>query len=168
MTIRACRVCGGAFLDGALLHYENMPAAAQNFPDAAALAADTASALTVSQGSRCGLGQLGNDPVPYHKEVIRAAAVSSVLRDLKGRQFADFIAQYSLRGKRIVEIGCGRGEFLSLLNGLGADAYGLEYSAPAAEQCVKDGLKVVRGYPGEGAGALENGPFDAFLLLMFL
>ena len=168
MPICACRVCGNAFFEKTLLHYENMPKAAQNFPDAAALADESGADLTVCQCSGCGLVQLNNDPVPYHKEVIRAAAVSAVIKDFKTRQFAGFIQKYSLRGKKIMEIGCGRGEFLSLLQTLDVDAYGLESSESSVMQCVKNGLKVSEGYLDGETGALDNGPFDAFLLLMFL
>lgn len=168
MPICICRVCSNTFFERSLLHYENMPKAAQNFPDAASLADETGTDLTVCQCSGCGLVQLNNTPVPYYKEVIRAAAVSTVIRDFKTKQFADFIKKYSLQGKKIIEIGCGRGEFLSLLKTLDVDAYGLEYSEPSVEQCKKNGLNVSRGYPDRENGMLANGPFDAFLLLMFL
>ena len=168
MPTQACRVCGGALFGKPLLHYGNMPSSAQNFPDAASLAGETGAGLTVRQCSCCGLVQLENDPVPYYKEVIRAAAVSPVLRDLKTRQFAEFIRKYSLRGKKIVEIGCGRGEFLGLLPPLGIDAFGLEYSEAAVRDCLKAGLKAGRGYPDAGMPPLAEGQFDAFLLLMFL
>ena len=168
MPVCACRVCGSAFFEKPLLHYENMPKSAQNFPDAAALADETGADLTVCQCSGCGLVQLNNDPVPYYREVIRAAAVSAVIKDFKTRQFADFIQKYSLQGKKIIEFGCGRGEFLSLLQTLEGDAFGLEYSKSSVDQCVKNGLKVSAGYPDRETGALTGGPFDAFLLLMFL
>ena len=51
MPICACRVCGNAFFEKTLLHYENMPKAAQNFPDAAALADESGADLTVCQCS---------------------------------------------------------------------------------------------------------------------
>ena len=168
MPVCACRVCGSAFFEKQLLHYENMPKSAQNFPDAAALADETGADLTVCQCSGCGLVQLNNEPVPYYREVIRAAAVSAVIKDFKTRQFADFIQKYSLHGKKIVEIGCGRGEFLALLQTLEVDAYGLEYSESSVAQCVKNGLKVSAGYPDRETGVLTGAPFDAFLLLMFL
>ena len=168
MFTNTCRVCGGAFFEKPLLHYENMPKSAQNFPDAAALADEAGADLTVCQCSGCGLVQLNNEPVSYYREVIRAAAVSAVIKDFKTRQFADFIQKYSLHGKKIIEIGCGRGEFLSLLQTLEVDAYGLEYSESSVAQCVKNGLKVSAGYPDRETGALAGGPFDAFLLLMFL
>lgn len=166
MAANVCRVCGGEFFSEPLLRYANMPKAAQHFPDAAALAAEAGSNLEVWQCSRCGLVQLSNDPVPYFREVIRAAAVSDVIRNAKKEQFAGFAKRYSLSGKKVLEIGCGRGEFLSLLP---ADvrAFGLEYSEAAVAECAKNGLNVSRGYP-DGTGILPQAPFDAFLLLMFL
>jgi len=145
-----------------------MPKAAQDLPDAAALASESGVDLEVCQCAGCGLVQLSNDPVPYYREVIRAAAVSDMIRRAKTKQFANFIEEHALRGKRILEVGCGRGEFLSLLQPFDIEAFGLEYSESAAAECTRNGLRVARGYPGEGTGALENGPFDAFLLLMFL
>lgn len=168
MPIHACRVCGADLFGKPLLHYGNMPSSAQHFPDAASLAGDAGADLTVCQCSGCGLVQLSNDPVPYCKEVIRAAAVSPVLKALKTRQFSDFIRKYSLRGKKVLEIGCGRGEFLGLLPPLGVEACGLEYSEAAVRDCLKNGLKAYKGYPDNKLGTLAEGPFDAFLLLMFL
>lgn len=168
MPIHACRVCGRGLFEEPLLRYGNMPSSAQNFPDAASLAGETGADLTVRQCAACGLVQLDKGPVPYYKEVIRAAAVSPVLMDLKTRQFTEFIRKYSLRGKKIIEIGCGRGEFLGLLPPLGVEAFGLEYSEAAVQDCVKAGLKARRGYPDAEMPPLAEGPFDAFLLLMFL
>jgi 2-polyprenyl-3-methyl-5-hydroxy-6-metoxy-1,4-benzoquinol methylase len=168
MAINTCRVCGRDFFGEPLLRYAKMPKAAQNFPDAAALAGETGVDLEVCQCAGCGLVQLSNEPVPYYREVIRAAAVSEVIQDSQTRRFADFLRKYSLNGRKILEIGCGRGEFLSLLSSLDVNAYGLEYSESAVAECLKNGLHVSRGYPDRNAGALANGPFDAFLLLMFL
>jgi len=145
-----------------------MPRAAQNFPDAADLAGETGVDLEVCQCMGCGLVQLSSEPVPYYREVIRAAAVSEIIKNSKTRQFSDFILKYSLRRKKILEIGCGRGEFLSLLSALDVQPYGLEYSESAVAECVKNGLHVSQGYPDRNTGALANGRFDAFLLLMFL
>jgi len=168
MTIQQCRVCGQEFFHEPLLRFSNMPKAAQNFPDADSLEKETGVDLTVCQCTGCGLVQLSNDPVPYYREVIRAAAVSQVVTDFKARQFASFIKKHTLQKRNIIEIGCGKGEFLSILSQFDVKAYGLEYSEGAVAQCVKNGLSVMRGYPERGTGLLKNGPFDAFLLLMFL
>ena len=155
MAINTCRVCGRALWAEPLLRYANMPKAAQHFPDAAALAGETGVDLTVCQCSGCGLAQLSNAPVPYFQEVIRAAAFSAVLRDLKTRQFAGFLEKYALQGKKIIEIGCGRGEFLALLPP-DVQAYGLEYSAASVAACVQNGLRVSRGYLDGGAAVLAE------------
>lgn len=168
MAINTCRVCGRGFFEEPLLRYANMPKAAQHFPDAAALEQEKGVDLEICQCMGCGLVQLNNDPVPYYREVIRAAAVSEVIKDSKTQQFADFLRKHALHGRKIIEIGCGGGEFLSLLLPLDVKAYGLEYSESAVAECVKNGLLVARGYPDRETGALANGPFDAFLLLMFL
>jgi SAM-dependent methyltransferase len=168
MAVRACRVCGRDLPGKPSLRYAKMPKAAQHLPDAASLAIEAGVDLEVCQCTGCGLVQLSNDPVPYYREVIRAAAVSDVLIQSKREQFASFVQQQALRGKRILEVGCGCGEFLSLLQPLDVTAFGLEYSESAVAECVKNGLCVSRGYPDRGAGALPGGPFDAFLLLMFL
>jgi SAM-dependent methyltransferase len=167
MTSGFCRVCHQRLFEEPLLLYHNMPRAAQNLPDAGSLACETGVDLTVCQCSGCGLVQLYNDPVPYYREVIRATAVSEVLKDSKTKQLINLIQQYSLHGKKIIEIGCGRGEFLSLLEPLDVSACGLEFSDASVAHCVGRGLRVSQGYLDAFTG-LADGPFDAFLVLMFL
>jgi SAM-dependent methyltransferase len=164
----ACRVCGRAFFPAPLLSYANMPKAAQHFPLTADLASEAGADLQVCQCSGCGLVQLSNEPVPYFREVIRAAAVSEVVQEAKTNQFAAFLEEHSLQGKKILEVGCGRGEFLSLLRPFNVHAWGLEGSEAAVATCVEQGLRVLPGYPDQRLGVLPDGPFDAFFLLMFL
>jgi SAM-dependent methyltransferase len=168
VTSRACRSCGGAFFPEPLLSYQGMPKAAQGFPDAAGLALDTGSDLEVRQCAACGLVQLANDPVPYHREVIRAAAVSAPLREAKARQFGAFIADHALAGRRVLEVGCGRGEFLALLPPLGVRASGMEAAPASVDHARREGLDAFQGYPGETPWPWPGAPYDAFLLLMFL
>ncbi|MBF0385205.1 MAG: methyltransferase domain-containing protein [Candidatus Omnitrophica bacterium] len=168
MPIHTCRVCGRDFFKEPLLVYKNMPKAAQHFPEEASLKTESGVDLRVCQCSGCGLVQLSDEPVPYYKEVIRAAAFSETIKDFKAKQFAGFIQKYSLKGEKIIEIGCGRGEFLSLLQPFDVKVYGLEYSETSVKACVKNGLNVSRGYIDSSSKKLANGPFNAFLLLMFL
>ena len=163
-----CRVCAQPLFPDPLLCYRNMPAAAQGFPDAGAVAGDVGADLDVFQCGGCGLVQLAAEPVPYYREVIRAAGISGVLCEAKRRQFSDFIARHGLAGKRIVEIGCGSGEFLSLLDQLSVEAHGIEFSESSVRRCRDVGLRVSRGYPDGSSGGIPGAPFDAFFLLMFL
>lgn len=185
-----CRVCAQPLFPGPLLSYRNMPAAAQGFPDAApahrvsagaqpasgsssgrgvrARFADAGADLDIFQCSGCGLVQLASGPVPYYREVIRAAGISRVLSEAKRGQFSEFIARHGLAGKKVLEIGCGRGEFLSILHQLPVEAHGIEYSEEAVRHCRDAGLRVSRGYPDAASGDIPGAPFDAFFLLMFL
>ncbi|MEK6705668.1 MAG: methyltransferase domain-containing protein [Bdellovibrionota bacterium] len=168
MPVNACRVCGHSFIDGPLLRYENMPAAAQFLPDIESLESDNGVDLGVYQCSGCGLVQLSNAPVPYYKEVIRAAAFSKEMKDFRRAQFDSFIQRFSLKGKKVIEIGCGCGEFLSIMQQLDVEACGLEHSEESAAQCVKNGLKVSRGFIESSNYRLDHAPFEAFLILNFL
>jgi len=168
MPVNTCRVCGHNFCEEPLLRYKNMPRAAQYLPDAESLASDKGVDLDVCQCSGCGLVQLSNDPVPYYKEVIRAAAFSEEMKGFRTKQFGDFIQKYSLKGKKIIEIGCGCGEYLSILQRLGANAYGLEQSEESVMQYVKNGLKVSKGFIQSSTYRFNDVPFDAFFILNFL
>ena len=165
MPVNKCRVCGSAFFEEPLLKYENMPKAAQYLPDAASLHLDKGADLTVCQCSACGLVQLSNDPVPYFREVIRAAGISKEMTDFRAEQFDKFITTYGLHKKKIIEIGCGQGEYLSILENLNLDAHGLEYSKEAINRCQDKGLKVSQGFVDNSKYQLQDAPFDAFFIL---
>jgi len=163
-----CRVCGHKLFEEPLLRYENMPKAAQFLPDTKSLRSDKGINLEIYQCSGCGLVQLRSDPVPYYKEVIRASAFSEEMKKFRMKQFNKFINEYSLKGEKIIEIGCGRGEYLSIMQRNGVDAYGLEYSSGSVKQCVKEGLTVSKGFVQNGTYKIGHAPFDAFFMLSFL
>ncbi|MBU4580265.1 class I SAM-dependent methyltransferase [Patescibacteria group bacterium] len=168
MNKNKCRVCGCKFFEKPLLQYRNMPKAAQFLPDKKALKRDKGIDLEVYQCPGCGLAQLSNKPVPYYKEVIRASAFSEEMKDFRMKQFSDFVKKFSLKNKKVIEIGCGRGEYLSLMKQFGVDAYGLEYSEDSVKQCVKDGLNVAKGFIQSDNNKINNAPFNAFFILSFL
>lgn len=168
MGTSKCRVCGNEFFEEPLLRFENMPKAAQYFPDADSLGSEKGVNLEVCQCSGCGLVQLANDPVPYYKDVIRAVAFSGEMRDFRLKQFAGFVQAYSLEGKKIIEIGCGCGEYLSLMGQFGVEAYGLEHSEESVKHCIRNGLRVSQGFIHAGDCGLDHAPFDGFYILNFL
>ncbi len=167
MTIKRCRICGGEFFKTPLLKYRNMPKAAQYFPDINTLDSEKGVDLTVCQCSACGLVQLANDPVPYYREVIRATAVSKDMTDYRLGQFKTFVDTYDLRGKKAIEVGCGRGEYLSILQEMDLEVYGLEYAEPAVGACFAKGMNVERGFINAKDTKLQNAPFDSFFILNF-
>jgi len=145
-----------------------MPKSAQFLPDAESLGSDHGVELEICQCSGCGLVQLSNPPVHYYKEVIRSSAVSQEMEDFRKQQFRDFINKYSLRRKKIIEIGCGRGEYLSIMGEFADFAYGLESSEQSVEHCKMKGLNVTAGFVESADYIINNNPYDAFYILNFL
>lgn len=165
---RRCRVCRNALSAASLLRYQGMPIAAQSFPEAHTIALDRGSDLSVLQCHACGLVQLDAEPVPYYREVIRTAAFSDEMQEFRRSQFQAWISRYGLSGKSVLEVGCGRGEYLNLLKECGANAHGLEYSAASVLACKKMGLSAQRGYVGSATTRIRGAPFDGFVTLNFL
>jgi SAM-dependent methyltransferase len=145
-----------------------MPVAAQAFPDAESLASDRGVDLEVWQCAGCGLVQLATDPVPYCRDVIRASAFSAEMTEFRRRQFSAFLHRFSIEGRKVIEIGCGRGEYLSVIRACGADAQGIEHAESAVKACVDKGLKVTRGFVDSPHYTVADGPFEAFFILNFL
>lgn len=163
-----CRMCSRPLPERHLLHFRNMPKAAQFLPDERQLAEDAGIDLDIFQCAACGLVQTGNEPVPYYREVVRAAAFSEEMKAFRREQFDAFVRKHALHGKKLIEIGCGRGEYLSLFRETGVEAYGLEYSEESVGHCTGQGLRVTSGFVDHPDHALEYAPFDAFAVLNFL
>lgn len=167
-SMRRCRVCAQNFIEKPLLRYEDMPAVAQNFPTSADLKEDRGVNLEVVQCSSCGLVQLNTEPVPYYRDVIRAAAFSPEMGEFRQAQFLEFVNKYRLLNKKIIEIGCGRGEYLSLMKKTGALVFGIEHLNSSVQECHKNDLQVSEAYIEDADYKIPYGPFDAFFILNFL
>ena len=163
---KGCRVCRGPLTE--LLFYENMPKAAQHLPDELEILKERGEDLQVVQCLGCGLVQLGNQPVSYYKEVIRASAFSEEMKKFRISQFNSFVKDYNLKNKKILEVGCGGGEYLSLMKNAGADVYGIEYSQELVRKCLDEGLRVQKTYLEQEDDSLLDSPFDGFFILNFL
>ena len=163
-----CRVCGSICYKNNLLSYSNMPSSAQGFLTAEGLKSDAGSDLFIIQCMSCGLIQLDNDPVPYYKEVIRASAFSEEMRKFRSKQFKSWVKEFNLTNKKVLEVGCGKGEYLEILSNAGADAYGIEYSKQSVEYCNNNNLSVAQGFLGDNNLNLENKSFDGFMCLSFM
>ena len=86
MPVNKCRSCGSDFFAAPLLIQKNMPDRAQHLPDINEIEKDRGVDLAIYQCQGCGLVQLGNDPVSYYKDVIRAASISKEVKDFRRRQ----------------------------------------------------------------------------------
>ena len=63
------------------------------------------------------------------------------------------------RGSRVLDVGCGDGELLKLLETRGIDGRGIELSREGVNECVAKGLAVIQG---DADTDLANYPDDAF------
>ena len=168
MKKQICRICGQELFPEALLELKNMPAAAQNFPTKETLSEDHGMDLELRQCSCCGVIQLTNPPVPYFRDVIRAAGCSPEMREFRLKQFSQWIRKYHLQDAGILEIGCGKGEYLDIMREAGGEVYGTEHAADSAAVCRAHGLPVEEVYFEHGDERLTNAPFGGFFILNWL
>lgn len=148
--------------------YENMPRGAQNFPDKSMLAFERGEDLVIRQCSGCGTVQSTSTPVDYYRDVIRATAYSEEMSKFRVQQFNDLSIRYDFDKKKIVEIGCGRGEYLTLMSQVGWDVYGIEHLGSSVDHANNTGLRVEKAYPENAETRLNGAPFDAFVIFNFL
>lgn len=164
-----CIVCGERLgEEDKLMLCPQMPASAQDIPAADALEAEHGMDLQLCQCPGCGLIQFDCEPVSYYRDVIRAGGYSTTMAALRRKQYRHFIGLCQLEGKKIIEIGCGRGEFLKLLAEFPVQAYGIEHKKNLAEEAQAAGLNVRQDFTENAEQVLEGAPFDAFLSFNFL
>ena len=169
---KKCLLCNNDKHFVKLMELNNMPGSAQNLPSENELNKDSGETLVLEQCLDCGLVQFRCNPVSYYKDVIRAGGTTSTMKELRLNQYKDFINRFNLNGKKIIEIGCGRGDFLHFLNEFDVEAVGLENKLESIEYAKNNWggkpLNVLQGFADENLGVIKDGPFDAFLSFNFL
>ncbi len=162
-----CLLCG-AKLPPPILKFDNMPGSAQDIPAKDEVQADKGITLSLCQCSQCGLVQLDTTPVDYYKTVIRAGGLSSTMYNLRKCKYQEFYDTFQLQGKKILEVGCGRGEFLRIWNEFDVNAFGIENGKEFVEIAQKDNLKVYNAFAEDEETILPEAPYDAFVQFNFL
>jgi len=85
----------------------------------------------------------GSSPAPEPADSIAFAARFRGPEDYVREEFKAYAGAY--RGaKNVLDIGCGRGEFLELMRDAGVDAVGIDGSAEAVALCRAKGLNVIQ------------------------
>ena len=163
-----CRSCGIEFGESHILKLDNMPKSAQHFPDSDELAEDREVSLTLTQCPYCGLVQLEGEPVPYYRDVIRASGISEAMRAFREKQFSDWVEKNNLQWKKILEIGCGQGEYLTVMNCMGVKASGIEHNEESVNVARSQGLNVSRNFIEGVDSKVSGGLYDGFYILNFL
>lgn len=166
--MKHCIACGHSLPETALFTLKQAPASAQDIPDRENVEEDQGVDLPLYQCSCCGLVQFDCQPVSYYRDVIRAGGYSTTMTELRRKQYRHLIDTWHLNGKKFIEVGCGRGEFLKVLMEFPVEVYGMEHREALVEEAVKAGLSVWREFPETGEQQFQNGPFDVFLSFNFL
>jgi len=78
------------------------------------------------------------------------------------RQAAYFVDRFNLKNKKLIELGCGDGNFMGYLAAQGPNVFGIEPSSAFRKEAKKAGHRVFEGYITEKSPAPE-GPYDAFV-----
>lgn len=166
MPMPECRLCHHPLLQPELLCLPNMPARAQFF--SAVPQSGESVDLRLWQCSACGVVQLSNEPVSYYREVVRAAAYSADMREFRRRQLRSWADAYALHGCPVLEVGCGRGEYLELLQEAGMLPFGIEGGAEAVQEVRRRGLAAETLFLDDPGIRLAQGPFAAFACFNYL
>jgi methionine biosynthesis protein MetW len=75
------------------------------------------------------------------------------------------IARHVASGSRVLDVGCGDGELMAVLQAeKQADARGMEIDAEAVEKCVARGLSAVQGDADRDLADYPDGAFDYAIL----
>lgn len=165
---KLCGVCGGPFYLPALLAYPDSPRSAQGFLDYPEQPDDVVN-LEIFQCQCCGLVQHNLPPVPYYRDVIRAVAFSKEMGDFRVEQLRDWLKHSNLLEKRLLEVGCGKGEYMGLLRQAGArSVYGVENAPLSVAEAKKSGFDVAQGYMARGFTNPWSERFDGFAIFSFM
>lgn len=164
-----CRLCGG-HKTFELSRLKGVPKAAQWMPNKCEIDTDSPVELIICQCKDCGLVQLNNDPVSYYKDVITTQSFNKVARSALRDELSPFISETDKENLRALEIGCGKGGYLHVLQELGFSTTGIEHSKENVESARSDGLDVLHGYLTDyGADELLSiGKFSLVVVNNFL
>jgi SAM-dependent methyltransferase len=157
-----CRLCGGDDIDVVFVH-ERAPRNVSYLPRADELAGDAPTTVEVLRCTGCGFVHLTEPPSEtYYDDYLMTVSHSPQMRRFQQAQAERLVERFGLSGKRVVEVGCGDGHYLSILAGLGVDAVGTEPSARFRAVALETGLPVHGGYVTVADG-VPGAPYDGFV-----
>lgn len=164
-----CLVCGSSLENAETLFVcDNMPGSAQDIPTKEELPNDRGIQLKLVQCKCCGLVQIPTEPVYYYKKVIRAGGGTTTMVNLRNEQYTEFKNRFNLTGKKILEVGCGKGEFLRIWKDYDVRAVGIEYDQELVTRARNEGMEVYKAYADDANTQLPEAPYDAFVQFNFL
>ena len=167
MQNKSCRLCYHKLIDSPLLSLNGMPKAAQHFLNHNELPCDESITLDIYQCYACGLVQLNIEPVSYYKDVITAASISGDARKSRLSQMVEFANKFKLNGKKIIEIGCAKGDMLDIIDEAKMISYGLEHSSDSVLIAKSKGRRIIKGFIDD-LEIIDHAPFQGFICFNYL
>lgn len=159
---KGCRLCG-SMRQICFLRLKNSPANISFLLRPEQFDQDAPVDLEVWLCQECGFVQVNPIFTPeFYKEYLMTASHSSQMQHFQQAQARNFVQRFRLQGKRIIEIGCGDGNYLQCLQSAGALVAGIEPSARFRAVALKRGCTVHAGYVGQGV-SIPGAPYDAFV-----
>lgn len=162
METTRCKVCMRKGMQP-FLEFPRYPGSISQLYEDADNARKDVKVVSFIQCTFCNHVQLSNDtPQSFYEEYIMTVSHSPKMVEFQKAQCKQFVTDFSLKGKKVLEVGCGDGHFLSLLVAAGVEAYGNEPSNPFRELALKKNLNVSSGFVDENF-IHPQGPFDAVI-----
>ena len=148
MSPSICPCCGGN-ATGPLYQVHGVPVHSvtvlRSVEDARAI---TTGDIALSLCEQCGFvfnSRFDGSKQDYFHDYVSTQAASAVFNSFHRRLAKDLIDRHRLHGKNVVEIGCGQGEFLELICGMGGNkgfgfdpAFNESQTLPADIHIIKD------------------------------
>jgi len=129
------------------LHLPHSPRNISRLLPTQALLEDTPIDLSVYECQACGFIQLAQIlDVSFYEDYLMTVSHSAQMRAFQAAQATDFVKRFGLANKRVIEIGCGDGNYLEYLRDAGAEVAGIEPSAAFRQLTQQRDFKVFSGY----------------------
>ena len=159
---KPCRLCGEQALE-VCLRLDNMPHDISRMLKESELADDRPINMTVYTCQSCGFVQLTQTlETTYYDDYLMTATHSPQMQEYQSRQAADFVTDFKLAGKKIIEVGCGDGNYINWIQKAGAHPSGIEPSARFRQAAEKLPYPVFGGYV-DRANPIPGAPYDGFV-----
>ena len=140
-----CRLCDSKSEIVEMLDLDNFPKSAQHFLDSDKIESDAPITLSIVQCLECGLIQTQNPPIENYTDVISAAVQTQTSKNAIKSEFNNLFERYNFEPNHILEVGCGSGNFLEVLQEMRLKAEGIESNEENVQLCRRKNLNVKKG-----------------------
>ena len=167
-----CLACGSSYLNR-IANIDGIPRSAQPFVESKPDPSDYhkyKASISCYQCSLCSHVQIDADLVPYYKDVVTAASLSSTLLADRDAQIECISKLLNHTNPSIYEIGAFKGQYLSHLKNHGyTSVFGLENSLDSVAFARSNGIQLDQGYLLDTGYATDKYRlFDIILCFNFL